>query len=118
MAFFIPFLDAPYFFSISDANLTDSLAESVHSEEEDDEADDEEAEDDDKGDLRFEREDLTGAGDFRLERGASAGAAGLEDDWRLAEADGDLRVEQDGSTEADFSHDVPGRGDGGVVSCG
>jgi hypothetical protein len=80
MAFFTPFFDNPYFFSSSDANFTDSLVESVYSEEEDDEQDDKDAEEEDDGDLRFEREDLAGANDFRLERGVSAGAAGLEDD--------------------------------------
>jgi hypothetical protein len=102
--------------------LMDSSVERVYLEEEEDEQDDEEddddVEDEDDGDLRFEREDLAGAEDFRLEREAFAGAAGLEDGWRLAESDGDLRLEQDGSADADFSRDVPGTGDGGAVRCG
>jgi hypothetical protein len=106
----------PYSFNRARARRTASF-EGISSLEEDDE-DEDDVEDEDDGDLRLEREGLTEAGDLRLDRGAFAGAAGLEGDWLSTEADGDLRVEQDGSAEADFSRDVPGRGDGGVVSCG
>jgi hypothetical protein len=114
MRTFLP--GSPYSLSRALAKRTASF-EGISSLEEDDE-DEDDVEDEDDGDLRLEREGLTEADDLCLDRGAFAGAAGLEGDWHSAEAEGDLRVEQDGSAEADFSRDGPGRGDGGVVRCG
>jgi hypothetical protein len=116
MRTFLP--GSPYSLSRALAKRTASF-EGISSLEEDDEDDDED-EDEDDGDLRFEREDLAataGEEDLRLERETFAGAA-VDGDRSPAGTDGDRREKLDGTAETDFSRDVPGWGDVGVVGHG